>query len=498
MPVQPQTKTGTLRLSEIARHVVVPDGITSTGWPAVRDKCTELGVTFDDWQDGTGRLILAKRADGAYAASIGGVVLSIPRQVGKTFLIGAIVFALCLLHPGLTVLWTAHRLRTANETFSKMQSFARRRKVTPHVSKIVLGSGDEEIQFLNGSRIMFGARERGFGRGFDDVDVEVFDEAQILTENAVDDMIPAMNTAANPLPIFIGTPPKPADPSEVFTAKRAAALDGSEVDGVYIELSADRGCDPQDRKQWRKANPSHPKRTPESAMLRMCRNLTPESFIREGLGVWDESSGSLFDLDAWADLAISAEVVELEGRPSPVALAVATSQDRQWTHIGLVGMRADGVTRHLVVARSMRGTEGAKAAVEDLIEKWSPVGLAVNPASPAGSLIPELRTIPKVRSKRCQLWEVSPRQEAQAVGMFLDGFAGRTDEGDGEPSLSHQGQQVLGIAVEHAELRNAGQSQTFDHRVEGADVAPLQAVTLALFALMTLKSKRATVRASFQ
>jgi hypothetical protein len=64
-------------------------------------------------------VILAKRADGKYAATIGGTGLSIPRQVGKTFLVGAIVFALCLLCPNLTVIWTAHRLRTAEETFGE-------------------------------------------------------------------------------------------------------------------------------------------------------------------------------------------------------------------------------------------------------------------------------------------------------------------------------------------------------------------------------------------
>ena len=93
---------GTARLSEVARHVIQPAGIVSTGWPSVRDTCARLGWGFDGWQDGAGRLILAKRADGLYAADT--VVMSIPRQVGKTYLIGAIVFALCIIHPNLTVL----------------------------------------------------------------------------------------------------------------------------------------------------------------------------------------------------------------------------------------------------------------------------------------------------------------------------------------------------------------------------------------------------------
>ena len=105
-----KTKTGTRKLSELARHVVQPSGIVSTAWPSVAVKARELGLGTDDWQIGFGKLALAKRADGKFAAGIGGVVASIPRQVGKTYIVTLIVFCLALLNPGLTVLWTAHRM----------------------------------------------------------------------------------------------------------------------------------------------------------------------------------------------------------------------------------------------------------------------------------------------------------------------------------------------------------------------------------------------------
>jgi len=89
--MKPPTKPTTPRLSDLARHVVAPKGMVSTGWPAVVKKCSEFGVSFRPWQPGVGKLILAKRADGKYAATIGGTGMSIPRQVGKTFLVGAIV-----------------------------------------------------------------------------------------------------------------------------------------------------------------------------------------------------------------------------------------------------------------------------------------------------------------------------------------------------------------------------------------------------------------------
>src|SRR5690625_5451530 len=97
-------KRSTPRLSEIARKVAAPKGAVATGWPAVRETLREkMGVTLDPWQDQVGSLILAKREDGWLASTIDGVGMSLPRQVGKTYLIASLTFALCVNTPGLLV-----------------------------------------------------------------------------------------------------------------------------------------------------------------------------------------------------------------------------------------------------------------------------------------------------------------------------------------------------------------------------------------------------------
>jgi hypothetical protein len=464
------TKTGSL--SDTARHVILPAGITATGWPAVRDTCAGFGVVFDPWQDGAGRVILAKREDGSYACSVGGVVISIPRQVGKTFLVGAIVFALCLLCPGLTVLWTAHRLRTAAETFGKMQAFAGRKKVKPHVANVYVGSGDEEIRFHNGSRILFGARERGFGRGFDDVDVEVFDEAQILTENAIDDMVPATNTAANPLLILMGTPPKPSDPSEVFTTKRAAALAGDDEDTAYIEFSADCGCELGDRKQWRKANPSFVSgRTPETAMLRMLKNLSPDSFVREGLGVWDEAAkraASLIESDAWGRL-------EVDVAPDDGAVAYG------------VKFSPDGAT--VALAAAIRPTGGGRTHVEGVEHRplvdgtrWLVDWLAgrdaraiIDGKAGSGALVEALRKA-AVSAKRIH------RPTTDEVITAHAGFVNAV----GLEELSHLADDALGAAIASAGRRSIGTAGGWGFQpIDDGDVTLAEAAVLAHWGVTT-------------
>ena len=48
--------------------------------------------------------------------------------------------------------------------------------------------------------------------------------------------------------------------------RREAALSGDDPDVMYVELSADKNANPDDRAAWRKANPSFPHRTGEGAI----------------------------------------------------------------------------------------------------------------------------------------------------------------------------------------------------------------------------------------
>lgn len=467
----PQTKPGTKKLSEVARKVVAPSGIVATGWPAVRDTCTQkLGITFDPWQDGAGRLILAKRADGKLAVMIGGVGLSVPRQVGKTYLIAAITFALCILRPGLLVIWSAHHARTHGETFLSLQALADRAKVKPHIRQVFVGSGDEEIRFRNGSRILFGARERGFGRGIPGVDVIVSDEAQIMTEKALDAQLATMNTSQFGLAIYVGTPPRPEDPSEAFTRMRSEAWAGTLTDAVWIELGADPGAEPGDRRQWARANPSFPHRTPVESMLRLQRKLTPDSFLREGLGIWGEMSDKLaIDPARWRALADEASWAE-----DPVAFGVDTTPDSAWTSIATAGRGPDGRT-HLELVDHRPGTAWVVDRLVELRDKWSPCATVIDPAGPAGAFIKELMDRGfklKPDPGESQLEVLSVRDAAQACGALAN--AVRDDK------LRHLGEPELTSAIVAAKKRSVSDAWLWDRKNSGAIISPLVAVTHAM------------------
>lgn len=464
-------------LHDLARHVVIPEDIVSTGWPAVRNTLAELGIGFDPWQRGAAQLILSKDAEGYYATTVGGVTMSIPRQVGKTFMIGWIVFALCIIFPGLTVTWSAHKKDTADETFGGMKSMAATPRMVPHIDRTPDNGSEQKIVFANGSRVVFGARERGFGRGFTEVDIAVFDEAQILTERAVDDMVPAQNASANALTVMIGTPPKPIDPSEIFEEARRAALAGDAPDALYIEFSADEKADPDDRKQWRKANPSYPHRTKEKAMLRMRRKLTPESFKREALGVWDELANrkTAFPSGKWEERAI-----ESPSNDWPIAaIGIDMNPERTWVSVSLAMFSDDGI--HVEVAETESFNDAGSAELVKWIKKMARrrTPVVIDGFSPARTFEPLLK------EEKCMVRILGSAEFTQACMGLHDAVK------DG--SVSHFDQEHLNDSVAGATKKAVGKAGAwaFTRDELDVDLTQIMSVTCAHFGAVKFARKRA-------
>lgn len=475
----------TPRLSEEARHFVLPSGIETTGWEPIVRKGAELGIHFDWWQDSLGQAVLAKRADGKYAATVGGVVLSIPRQVGKTYFVIALLVIMCIQFPGLQVLWTAHHGRTTTNSFRTLQGICRRKKVGAHVKSVRVANGEQEITFYNESRIMFGAREQGFGRGFDEIDVEVFDEAQILNEKALEDMIAATNQARHPhgaLLFYMGTPPRPSDPGEAFSLKRSRAIEGKSADQVYLECSADEDADPDDRAQWAKANFSYPKRTPLESMLRLRENLgTDEGWLREGLGIWgSKNTPQVIGADTW----------RLRADPASMAierltLAVDVAPDRSVASVALAGQRHDE-RWHVELDDHRSGADWVPAWIEQRAENNRLHAVVLDEVSGLVEKRPNGRVYVIGTDVEVTLASAGGRDMVIACAKFYDAAH------DG--SLVHTDQPQVNVALSVARKRPIGDGWGWNRKSATSDITPIVAETLALWGAQKLDAKRPTRR----
>lgn len=470
-------------LSEVARHVVIPAGIESTLWPAVYRQIREFGDVFDQWQQDFGRVILGRRASGEFAATVGGIIVSIARQVAKTFMVGRIIFALCILFSDLTVIWTAHRLRTSDETFRKLSALAGKPSVAKHIDgKPREANGQQEIRFRNGSRILFGAREGGFGRGFDEVDILVFDEAQILGEKALEDMVAATNQSRwelGALVFLMGTPPRPIDPGEAFTARRAEALEvrgGAEFgapsvgeDSVFVECSADAGANLDDREQWKKGNPSFPLRTPLRSMLRL-RKLLPsdDSWRREGLGIWDEA-GTVSRLIPAADWA-AARVSEA---PSDGVRSFGMVFDFAANQGALAGAvkHADGVHLELIDV----GPVNIDSLADWLDERRSTIGTIALAGGAGVKALAQALQDRKVPQRMVR--QLTTPEYMAGCAMLLDGVRHRritVPAGDATDALE--------VSVKVSDKKQAGSGWRWISTTPDGNHLPMEAISVALWA----------------
>jgi len=264
--------------------------------------------------------------------------------------------------------------------------------------------------------------------------------------------------------MFMGTPPKPADPSEVFTRMRREALSGEDEDTGWVEFGADPSFTPTEspapltEADWRqvaKANPSFPEDTPREAILRMRKKLGPESFLREGLGIWDEDGGGALPGRIWRGLAdASAE------RGSDPVFGIDVDQDRQlW--IAVAWSRNDG-------AQLMLSNEGRPLPAHQVVDECSRLSKEWNArviCPPAFHEDLERAGVKAVKATSVDF--------TAACGALLDAVRAG--------GVHHGNQAMLNGAVKAAKWRGAGVdgSRAFQLK-DSPEVGPLAAATRAL------------------
>ncbi|MDO4888151.1 MAG: terminase [Actinomycetaceae bacterium] len=359
-----------------------------------------------------------------------------------------------------------------------MKSMASRPKVAPLVQAVRSVNGEQAVMFKNGSRILFGARESGFGRGFARVDVLVLDEAQILTENAMSDMVPATNAAANGLVLLMGTPPRPKDPGEVFANRRADGLAG-DADTLYVEFSADREATADDWGQLAVANPSFPHRTSKTAILRMKKLLgSDDNFRREAMGIWDVDGSASRGISEFDWLATAVD----EAPEGVRSLAVAFSKDGDRQAVAGAVKYEAGVHVELVGAYSGPTEAGVASLADWLAARWRRTArIAICGRAASASLEDALRErgVP-----RKVIHVMTTGEYLASCQLLLDGIregAVTHPRADADDALEES------VACTDRKWRGQDGAWGWQATTEAGDETPVEAVGAALWAARTSK-----------
>lgn len=453
----------------------IPDAV-ECHWDEVSDLCAAYGLVLDPWQERVLELALGEQADGSWAASRVG--LSVPRQSGKTALFEARELAGLLLYGEKLMIHSAHLVPTALEAFQRIKYyFENFDDLGKRVRRIREGNGDQSIEMMNGSRLLFKARARGAGRGFS-ADLLMLDEAQILGEREWAAMLPTMSARPNPQAWLAGTPPSLEDDGAAFTKLRESAKSGQDKRLAWAEWAAvGRDINVADRDLWHRTNPGMALGRPAiEAVEDEFHSMDVDTFARERLGRWDDLvvGASAFKKGAWGRLAGAL----LDGER--VAYGVKFSVDGSGVALVAAFRNSDGSTFVEPIKQANLG-EGVEWLIEDLVElaKYA-AQIVIDGKSGVGYLVNALRDA-GVKNKRVIILPTLDQVVAAHSMLEQEVIQGRISHG-GDPELSKQ--------VEHAVKRKIGNNGGFGWDApEGESVVMLDAMTLALWGVKTTKRK---------
>lgn len=440
------------------------------------DLAEAFGFNPDPWQEGLITGALARTKDGEFAAKQVG--LSVPRQNGKNGVLEVIELAHMVIL-GRRVLHTAHEVKTGRKAFLRLASFFEENvELRAHVKQIRRVNGQEAIFLDNGASCEFIARSKSSGRGFS-VDTLVMDEAQELSSESLDALLPTISASPEPQQIITGTPPAPTDHNgEIFRSLHDTAHDGGTSTLFWAEWAAahgpdPNGIDPDDETLWLKANPALGKRITMDAVRGERTVMDDAAFRRERLGMWErEQTSRVLPLEDWNACADP----NLTDDGQPVVLAVDIAPRRDAASIVAAGSSLDG---HLWVdvVENRRGVpDWVIPRLQAILSKQPVRALMIDVLSPAGSLIEPLE------AQGVNVSRTGSNIMAAACGQLFDAVMSH--------DFRHLDQLPLNLAAAAARKRRLGDSWAWNRANEDADITPLVAATLALTGRTYSKTKK--------
>lgn len=494
MPVASGNRANPAPLVDIARHCVVPDDIAFTRYhELIAPELPGMGVTLDQWQEDIWYAALGVRddEDRSLACDVMGVTLSIARQAGKTWGIMAGLIAICLSRPGTLVIWSSHHDRTSSETLTKIAGIVEKPAIRPKMRAqhpVVQADDNRGVHFANGSRILFGARSAGFGRGFAEVDIQVYDECQNLKESALTDMLAAMNVSDIGLAFFMGTPPRPQDVAlgvhEAFKRRRDKALAPMKkrpFKGIYVEFSPDSPEDvvsdidaPGFWEKLSEANPSYGFRVGNSAIERLVENMSPEDVLREVFGIWDKTNETLAVVpkEHWNTLA-----ADLDALPDVASFGInATRSGWYW----ITACWCEGESAHVEIALGTQSEVEAMNFMSRHATKRTPIKHDATGAAKA------------LGEKLKQLFFKASAYTQNEAGAGNALWLSMAEQG----RLSHGGQPDLDLAVRGSRRQDRSSGGwMLVPRSDSFDIGPAIAMSAAVYAAMTTRRPSGKSRA---
>lgn len=465
-------------------NVCVGD-VSYTEFDDARDLFESLGVSMFPWQDEVFRQWAAR--DGEGKASYITCGLDVPRQNGKNFVI-ELYELYCIAVCGWHVLHTAHRVKTAKKSFQRLARYFENDgnpELKAMVERIRRTNGEEAVYLKNGGCVEFIARTNGTARGFDDIQLVIFDEAQELTDAQFDAIMYTLAASATGERqiIYTGTPPNEKAPGTVFPRTRSSVLTGEVRRSNWNSWSVD-GCPPRTASfsdvvdDVYSTNPSMGYLLDEDFTESEFAGASIEGFAHERLGWWRPvgSIDALIDAESWDALAVDAAPTDEQIEKMACAVKFAPDGSRGTL---AVACKLEGGKSYVEVMES-RSLSGGTSWFSDWIAARSGrlAGAVIDGRVGAPSVVQRLS---ESRFPKRALKVPTSSVVAASVSMLVDAVKSKT--------VLHYPQPALDAAMTKCSRRSIGSDGFGFADTDEGDSTMAEACALALYEVMTTKRR---------
>lgn len=456
----------------------VPAG-TPHVFAAFKRAAALLGIDLLPWQKRVLRGIAA-RQDDKVTPLFADSLITLPRQSGKTWLALVLLVAHAtelLEDGGIMVLCAQTRL----DARDRLVDLGNRCVAAGIACKVNIGAGNERIVFYRDSgdvelRIM-SPNEKG-GHGWS-VDFCILDEVWAIEPVVLAGIVPAR--AARPLSQLVAISTAGTTASEVYLDWQGKGREAAQSDEVgrfgYWEWSAADGVDVFDPATWWTYMPSLGWTVQPHAVEAAMQVLQPHQFERAYGNRTVSSTQPVVPSEWWEQTEDSTQspqgvplVLGVELSTSPVSAAIGAAWDVDGdAHLEVVDYSAE--------PRLSWVTE----RLQYLVDTFQVRMVVIDKGSPAGAVFTEVRAL--CDRAGIPLFNIAPREMTAACSMVYEGLRTGT--------LSHHSLEVLDDSVAGAVRKSVGDGWLFDRRRSTNDLAPLNAVTQALYGLAQVRVRPA-------
>lgn len=394
------------------------------------------------WQKQVAEVAGERQAANPARARYQHVVVTVPRQSGKTTLTKALMATVAQANPGCQVYYTAQTRKDAVEKWGELAKQLRKEMgIAPDGKprvKVLEGTGNERIIFRGTESMIIPFAPTVEGIHGKTSPLVVVDEAWAFDQARGDDLMAAFNPVGLTIPhsqvwIISTAGDTRSEWLKSLVDDGRAGVEDPESTTAYFEWSADEeaaGADPYSDETLS----FHPAigHTQELWKIRALAKDEPEHLYRRAyLNLWPTvAENSIVDLEAWNSLA-----EEKQEMPASVTIGFDVAGERTGATIYAAWLVDETVHLHRLISKA--GAAWVEKALEHLQETLAPAAIV---ADDSGDNRPVIESL---RRSGSTIYALKPKEYATANSEFLARITAERIKHDGALEI----QDAFGRAV---------------------------------------------------